>query len=157
MTSPISWHHSHTHQGLWSHKIFSCQLGHPFYWWCVTWNLKTHFCLVISLILWPAYIHLLIFFYHMIPPITPLFIINFVILQPLVLFLVFLLSCLHHSLHSSMNVPQVPSAHITFRCHAFMFILTKNCWRQILWEIASVDAFSQALSAFCQSSTKGLR
>src|ERR1700743_2163660 len=31
--------------------------------------------------------------------------------------LVFLLSCFCHPLHSSTNVPQVPSAHIMFRCH----------------------------------------
>ena len=147
---------SHTHQELWSHKVFSCQLGHPFYWWFVTWNLKTHFCLVIWPIPWPAYIRLLIFFYHTIPLITPSMINNFVILRPLVLFLVFLLSCFRHPLHSSTNVPQVPSAHITIRCHAPMLVLTENSQRRILWEIALVDAFSHALSTLCQSSTKGL-
>ena len=147
---------SHTHQELQSHKVFSCQLGHPFYWWFVTWNLKIHFRLVIWPILRPAYVCLLIFFYHTIPLITPLIINNFVILRPLVLFLVFLLSCFRHLLHSSMNIPQVPSAHITFRCHASMLVLTKNSRRRILWEIALVDTFSHALSALCQSSTKGL-
>ena len=132
------------------------KLGHPFYWWFVTWNLKTHFCLVNSPIPWSAYICLLIFFYHMFSLIMPLIINNFVILQPLVLFLVFLLSCFRHPLHSSTNISQVPSAHITFRCHAFTFVLTKNGWRQVLWEIALVDSFSHALSAFCWSSTKGL-
>ena len=78
------------------------------------------------------------------------------ILQPLILFLVFLLSCFCHPLHSSTNIPQVPSAHITFRCHAPMLVLTENGWRWILWEIALVDVFSHALSALCQSSTKGL-
>ena len=56
--------------------------------------------------------------------------------------LVFLLSCFHHPLHSSTNIPQVPSAHIMFRCHASMLMLTENSRRQILWEIALVDAFS---------------
>ena len=148
--------HSHTHQELRSHKVFSCQLGHPFYWWSVTWNLKTHFHLVIWPIPQPVYVRLLISFYHMISVITPSFINNFVILQPLVLFLVSLLSCFCHPLHSSMNIPQVPSAHITFRCHAPMLVLTENGWRRILWEIALVDTFSHALSTFCQSSTKGL-
>ena len=152
LTSPCS----HTHQELWSHEVFSCQLGHTFYWWFVTWNLKTHFCLVNLPILWPTYVRLLILFYHMIPLITPSLINNFVILQPLVLFLVFLLSCFCHPLHNSTNIPQVPSAHITFRCHTFMLVLTKNGWRRVLWEIALVDTFSHTLSALCQSSTKGL-
>ena len=119
------------------HKVFPCQL-------------------FISPIPQPAYIPLLIFFYHMIPLIMPLLIINFVILWLLVLFLVFLLSCFCHQLHSSTNVPQVPSAHITFRYHTFMFVLTENGQRQVWLEIALVDTFSHALSAFCQSSTKGL-
>ena len=79
-----------------------------FYWWFVTRNLKTHFCLVIRSILQPTYVCLLIFFYHMIPVITPSFINNFVILWPLVLFLVLLLSCFHQHLHSSTNIPQSP-------------------------------------------------
>ena len=123
------------------HKVFSCQLGHPFYWQFVTWNFKTHFCLVILLISWPTYICLLIFFYHMIPLITPLLIVNFMILQPLILFLVFLLYCFCHLLHNSTNVPQVPSAHITLRCHTFIFVLTKNSRRWVLWEITLVDTF----------------
>ena len=117
---------------------------------------ETHFCSVNSLTPRSAYVRLLIFFYHMIPLITPLIINNFVILQPLVLFLVFLLSCFCHPLHCSTNVPKVPSAHITFRCHASMLVLTENSWRQVLWEIALVDALDHALSTFCQSSTKGL-
>ena len=152
LTSP----HSHTYQELWSHEVFFCQLGHTFYWWFVTWNLKTHSCLVNSPILQPTYVCLFIFFYHMIPLITPSFINNFVILRPLILFLVFLLSCFRHPLHRSMNVTQVPSAHIALRCHAFMLVLTENGQRWVLWEIALVDAFSHTLSAFCQSSTKGL-
>ena len=155
-TSPLTSPHSHTHQKLQSHKVFSCQLGHLFYWWFVIWNLKTHFRLVISLIPQPAYICLLIFFYHMIPLITPSIFNNFVILQPLVLFLVFLLSCFHHRLHSSTDISQVPSAHITFKRHASIVVLTKNSQRQVLWEIALVDTFSHALSPLCQSSTKGL-
>ena len=55
-----------------------------------------------------------------------------------------------------MNVPQVLSAHITFRCHTFTFELTENSQRQVLWDIALVDAFSHTLSAFCQGSIKGL-
>ena len=137
------------HQELRDYEVLPYQLGHPFYWWFVTWNLKTHFHLVISPIPRPTYIHLLIFFYHMIPPITPSPTNNFVILQPLILFLVFQLSCFHHPLHSSMSVPQVPSAHITFRCHTFTFVLTENSWRQVLWEIALVDAFSHTVSALC--------
>ena len=148
--------HSHTHQELWSHKVFSCQLGHPFYWWFVTWNLKTHSCLVIWPIPQPTCVFLLIFFYHTVPLITPSTINNFVIVQPLILFLVFWLSCFRHPLHSSMNICQVPSAHITFRYHVPMLILTKDSRRQVLWEIALVDTFSHALSAHCQSSTKGL-
>ena len=70
------------------------------------------------------------------------------ILRPLVLFLVFLLSCFRHHLHSSTNIPQVPSAHITFRCHTFMLVLTENGRRQVLWEVALVDTFSHALSTF---------
>ena len=147
---------SHTHKELQNHEVFSCQLGHTFYWWFVTWNLKTHFHLVIWPIPRPIYIHLLIFFRHTIPLITPLIINNFMILRPLVLFLVFLLSCFCHPLHSSTNVLQVPSAHITFRSHAPTLVLTENSQRQVLWEIALVDTFSHALSALCQSSTKGL-
>ena len=86
-TSSLTSLHSHTHWELRSHKTFPCQIGHPFYWWFVTWNLKTHFRLVIWPIPQPAYIHLLIFFYHAIPLITPSTINNFVILRPLVLFL----------------------------------------------------------------------
>ena len=56
-----------------------------------------------------------------------------------------------------MNVPQVPSAHIMFRCHAPMLVLTENGQSQELWEIALVDAFGHASSTLCQSSTKGLR
>ena len=138
------------------HKVFPCQLDHPFYWWFVTWNLKTHFHLVILLIPQPTYICLLIFFYHMIPLIMPPLIINFVILQPLILFLVLSLSCFCHPLHSSTNVPQVPSANIMFRYHTFTFVLTENGWRWVLWEIALVDTFSHTLSALHQSSTKGL-
>ena len=79
------------------------------------------------------------------------------ILRPLVLFLIFLLSSFRHPLHSSTNVPQVPSAHITFRCHAPTLVLTENGRSWELWKIALVDAFSHTLSALCQSSTKGLR
>ena len=52
-----------------------------------------------------------------------------------------------------MNIPQVPSAHITFRCNTFTIVLTENGRRQVLWEIALVDSFSHTLSALCQSST----
>jgi len=152
LTSP----RSHTHQKLRSHEVLPCQLGHSFYWWFVTWNLKTHFRLVIWPIPRPAYIRLLIFFYHATSLITPSISNNFVILRPLVLFLVFLLSCFRHPLHSSTNVRQVPSAHITFRYQVPMLVLTENGRRWVVWEIALVDAFSHALSALCQSSTKGL-
>ena len=154
--SSLTSSHSHTHKKLQNHEVFSCQLGHTFYWWFVTWNLKTHFFLVIRSILRPAYIHLLIFFYDMISVITPSFINNFMILWPLVLFLVFLLSCFHHHLHSPTNILQVPSAHIMFRYLTFTFVLTKDGQRGVLWEIALVDTFSHTLSAHCQSSTKGL-
>ena len=155
-TSSLTSLHSHTHWEFRSHKTFPCQIGHPFYWWFVTWNLKAHFHLVIWPIPQPAYVRLLIFFYYTIPLITPSTINDFVILRPLVLFLVFLLSCFRHPPHSSTNVPQVPSAHITFRCHAPTLVLTENGQRQILWEIALVDTFSHTLSTLCQSSTKGL-
>src|SRR6202000_1483574 len=104
----------------------------------------------------PADIRLLIFFYHATSLITPSISNNFVILRPFVLFLVFLLSCFRHLLHSSTNVRQVPSAHITFRYHTPMLVLTENGQRRVVWEITLVDAFSHALSALCQSSTKGL-
>ena len=37
-----------------------------------------------------------------------------------------------------------------------MLVLTENGRRRVVWEIALVDTFSHALSALCQSSTKGL-
>ena len=85
--------------------------------------MKTHFCLVILLIPRLTYIHLPIFFYYMISSITLLLI---------------------------TNIFQVPSVHITFRCYTFKFVLTEDSWRQVLWEIALVDTFSNALSTHCQ-------
>ena len=148
--SQISWHMCDIF------KISHCvHDSHLFNWCFVTWNFKTHFHLVISSIPQPTYICLLILLYHLIASSVPSFSINFILSNDS-----FHLWFFYYPVFVTLSTaPQTfirPLLHITFRCHTFTFVLTKNYWRQPLCKIALVNTFSHILITHCHGSTKGL-